>query len=445
MIGQPKRTDSSPYKEYKASNVDWTDSIPQHWNTQRLRNSLSSHTSGVWGADADGISDLPCLRVADFDRNQWRVRTDNPTTRAITQSERQGKVIRSGNLLLEKSGGGEKQPVGTVVLYDHELEATCSNFIEKLVVAESHDPRFLKYVHSTLYGLGVNRRSIKQTTGIQNIDLNSYLSEKFPFPPPKEQAAIVRFLDHADEQIRRYIASKERLIALLEEERQALVHQGVTRGLDPTVRLKPSGVEWLGEVPEHWSVQRLKTVCQMKSGEGITAMSIESEGEYPVYGGNGLRGYTSDFTHDGEHVLIGRQGALCGNVHVVEGRFWASEHAVVATPHPKCMVGWLGPVLEAMNLNQYSISAAQPGLAVERILNLWIVVPTQEEQSTVAEQIGEQATEIASTMAQARRQIDLMNEYRTRLIADVVTGQLDVREATAQLPGDVLGRTNPGS
>ena len=155
-----------------------------------------------------------------------------------------------------------------------------------------------------------------------------------PVPPLDEQAAIARYLDDADQRIRAYVSAKERLIALLEEERQAVIHQVVTRGLDPNVRLKPSGVEWLGDVPEHWAVRRLKTLCSMKSGDGITAEAIEPTGKYPVYGGNGLRGYTSKYTREGTFALIGRQGALCGNVHVAKGRFWASEHAVVATLHP---------------------------------------------------------------------------------------------------------------
>ena len=158
------------------------------------------------------------------------------------------------------------------MLYDHDLEATCSNFIEMLVVQGGYDPRYLKFAHLTLYALGVNKRSIKQTTGIQNIDLYSYLSESFLVPTLEEQSAIVLYLDHADEQIQRYIAAKERLIALLEEQRQALVHQAVTRGLDPNVRLKESGVEWLGNVPEHWGVRRLRYL-----GEAIIGLTYEPQ------------------------------------------------------------------------------------------------------------------------------------------------------------------------
>ena len=205
----------------------------------------------------------------------------------------------------------------------------------------------------------------------------------------------------------------------------------------PYPAYKPSGVEWLGEMPEHWEVRRLKTVCSMKSGDGITAMSIEPAGEYPVYGGNGLRGYTSSYTHDGNFALIGRQGALCGNVHIAQGRFWASEHAVVATVHSGHVLEWFGAILGVMHLNQYSIAAAQPGLSVERVLNLWLPVPPSEEQAVITTSIEQQTAGADIAIDRARRQIELLREFRTRLIADVVTGKLDVREAASRLPDEV--------
>ena len=260
-------------------------------------------------------------------------------------------------------------------------------------------------------------------------------------PSLPEQAAIVRYLDHADRRIRRYIRAKQKLIKLLEEQKQAIIHQTVTGQVDvrtgrPYPAYKPSGVEWLGDVPEHWEVRRLKTLCSMKSGEGITAMSIEPTGEYPVYGGNGLRGYTSNYTHDGNFVLIGRQGALCGNVHVARGRFWASEHAVVAALDRGHALEWFRAVLGVMNLNQYSIAAAQPGLAVERVLNLWLPVLDPQEQAVIAAHIEKQTAGSNVSIAFARRKIDLLREYHTCLIADVVTGKLDVREAVGRLPDE---------
>ena len=153
-------------------------------------------------------------------------------------------------------------------------------------------------------------------------------------------------------------------------------------GRHPT--MKDSGVEWLGDVPVHWGCRRLKTLCAMQSGEAITAESIEATGDYPVYGGNGVRGFSSEYTHDGTYAVIGRQGALCGNVHLAHGRFWASEHAVATRLHDGHVPEWFASVLKVMNLNQYSIAAAQPGLSVDRVLNLWAPVPPRREQMAIA-------------------------------------------------------------
>jgi type I restriction enzyme S subunit len=262
-----------------------------------------------------------------------------------------------------------------------------------------------------------------------------------PLPPLPEQTAIVRFLDWAERRIRRVIRARQRRIKLLEEYKQALIHRAVTGQIDvrtgkPYPAYRDSGVEWLGQVPEHWEVLRLKYVARLRSGESITSERIEETGDYPVYGGNGIRGFTSSFTHEGEFVLIGRQGALCGNINYANGRFWASEHAVVVHPLRKCLTHWLGELLRAMNLNQYSIAAAQPGLAVERIQNLAIPFPPIDEQEQIDQYIKNQVNAFDAAIAADRRAIELLEEFRTRLIADVVTGKLDVREAAATLPDE---------
>jgi len=271
---------------------------------------------------------------------------------------------------------------------------------------------------------------------IENVNGEKYANVPLPLPPLAEQAAIIWYLEYMDRRIRKYVRAKQKLIKLLEEQKQTIIHRAVTRGLDPNVHLMPSGVEWLGEVPEHWQVRRLKTLCSMRSGDGITAMSIDTAGDYPVYGGNGMRGYTSNYTHDGDFALIGRQGALCGNVHLAHGRFWASEHAVVASLRPGYVLDWFGAILMVMNLNQYSIAAAQPGLAVERVLNLLLPVPPAPEQVFIAKHIEHETSNITQAVNRANREISLLREYRTRLISDVVTGKLDVREAAARLPDE---------
>jgi type I restriction enzyme, S subunit len=141
----------------------------------------------------------------------------------------------------------------------------------------------------------------------------------------------------------------------------------------------------IGLIPEDWNVASLAEVCQMKSGDGITSAHIDQFSKYPCYGGNGLRGFTSRFTHDGRYALIGRQGALCGNVLGVEGKFFASEHAIVVTPSTRTEIRWLTYVLGQMQLNQYSESSAQPGLSVSKLLSLDLAFPPNKaEQEAVA-------------------------------------------------------------
>ncbi len=146
----------------------------------------------------------------------------------------------------------------------------------------------------------------------------------------------------------------------------------------------------VGMIPEDWGVARLAEICSMKSGEGITSPSIDQFSQYPCYGGNGLRGFTTRFTHDGSYALIGRQGALCGNVQGVEGRFFASEHAIVVTGLTRTDIRWLVFVLGQMRLNRYSESSAQPGLSVSKLLNLTLAVPpTKTEQEAIAEVLSD--------------------------------------------------------
>ena len=186
-------------------------------------------------------------------------------------------------------------------------------------------------------------------------------------------------------------------------------------------RYRNSGVEWLGPVPVHWQVKRLKNICKMQAGNGITAESIEPSGEYPVFGGNGLRGYTFQYTHEGDFILIGRQGALCGNVFIAKGRLWASEHAVVTTLDSPHVIGWFAAALTAMNLNQYSVSAAQPGLSVERVLTLLIPLPPLDEQHAIAKYLDRETEHIDKLVAKHRLLIERLAEYRTALITRTVT------------------------
>ena len=199
----------------------------------------------------------------------------------------------------------------------------------------------------------------------------------------------------------------------------------VLQTLEPYPEMKNSGVPALGNKPVHWQVLRVKNLCRMRSGDGITSESITPVGAYPVYGGNGQRGYTSEYTHDGTFVLIGRQGALCGNVHLARGRFWASEHAVVTTVRSGYLPEWLGAILAVMDLNQYSIAAAQPGLSVERVLDLRLPVPPVSEQAAIVRFLDHADRRIRRYIRAKQKLITLLEEQKQAIIHRAVTRGLD--------------------
>lgn len=176
----------------------------------------------------------------------------------------------------------------------------------------------------------------------------------------------------------------------------------------------------VGVIPEDWEVTNLAAVCSMRSGEGITSNSINPFSEYPCYGGNGLRGFTTRFTHDGRYALIGRQGALCGNVLGVEGKLFASEHAIVVTPSARTDIRWLTFVFGEMRLNRYSESSAQPGLSVSKLLGLALASPpTKEEQEAIAEALSD-----ADSLVESLEQLlEKKRHIKQGAMQDLLTGK----------------------
>lgn len=190
-----------------------------------------------------------------------------------------------------------------------------------------------------------------------------------------------------------------------------------------------------------WQRIKLKYLVSLQSGEAIDGKDIKDEGPYPVYGGNGLRGYTDRFTHEGHRILIGRQGALCGNINYAEGEFWATEHAIVATPRRDFNTIWLGEALRAMNLNQYSQSAAQPGIAVEVIENLDVAVPPRNQQDAIATSLTARLVLIDQLMRAKQALLEVLAEKRRALIAHAVTRGLDPAAPLGDSGIEWLGQT----
>ena len=222
----------NPNSPLKASGVEWLGEVPEHWGVARLKWSATGSVNGVWGDEPNGEDDVICVRVADFDRRGLRASIASPTMRAVPLSQREGRELTAGDLLIEKSGGGEQQLVGCVVLYDHSEPAVCSNFIARVSIAEDAEPRYWTYMHAAIYSGRLNYPAIKQTTGIQNLDAHDYFDTPTVFPPLGEQRHIADFLDEKTRRIEALCSTTELAIERLQEYRTALITAAVTGKID---------------------------------------------------------------------------------------------------------------------------------------------------------------------------------------------------------------------
>jgi len=190
--------------------------------------------------------------------------------------------------------------------------------------------------------------------------------------------------------------------------------------------MKDSGVAWIGEIPGDWNIVAVKFLCSMQSGKTLSSEQISEEGKYPVYGGNGLREYYSKANTFGDYLLVGRQGALCGNAHHVQGEFWATEHAVVTKCSALSDTRYMYYLLLGMNLNQYaSNTAAQPGLAVSQIINVKTCLAPIQEQKQIAVFLDKQCAQVDTLIANVQAQIEKLKAYKQSVITEVVTKGLD--------------------
>lgn len=211
-------------------------------------------------------------------------------------------------------------------------------------------------------------------------------------------------------------------------------------------KMKDSGIEWIGEIPEGWEVVPVKRLCTMQAGKNLTSEQIAPEGTYPVYGGNGIRGFFSDYNCDGQFLTVGRQGALCGNVHKINGKVWATEHAVITTPSSYTILDFLYYLLIGMDLNQYvSSTAAQPGLAVGTLLNLKTCYPCSTlEQTQISNYLNTKCSEIDVMLTKTRSSIEEYKKLKQAVITQAVTkgvrGKREMKDSGnpwfGQIPAD---------
>lgn len=219
----------NPDAKLRHSGIDWIGNIPEHWQKCRIKFIIDNHADGIWGDEEKGNEeDINCYRVADFDYDKMEIKNIIPTVRNISKEQLAGKLVNNGDLLLEKSGGGEISPVGRVVIANISEPAVCSNFIHFLHIKSTTTLKFLCYYFNFLYSNKVNLLFFNQTTGIQNLNIHDYLGQSIYLPPLYEQQEIVEYIESKIKPIDASIAKAKREIDLLKELKQSVITEAVT-------------------------------------------------------------------------------------------------------------------------------------------------------------------------------------------------------------------------
>lgn len=438
------------YPEYKASSIDWLGEIPSHWITLPLKAILSKSNSGIWGDEAkhDG-TDVVCFRVADFDYPHLRLKYDNLTYRNVPLHQLNGREVRYGDIVIEKSGGGELSPVGRAVISFFEGIATCSNFMHVISVGDKANNLFINYLLASIYSQGLSRLYFAQTTGIQNLNIKEYLSQAIALPPIEEQVQIAAYLDNVTGKIDELVKEKQAQLDDIRAYRTSLITESVTRGLNPDAPLKDSGIDWLGEIPAHWDLVKSSHLFD-NIGSGTTPTSCED-----CYYDNGAINWlqTGDL-NDGTikttskritqlavdsknmkfynpgSVVIAMYGATIAKLGLLNIKTTVNQACCVLTPSKNIISKYSFYYFCSAKNELISLASGggQPNISQATIANFKVLVPPLSEQQEIADFLDAKTAIIDELIESLSKQIEDLAEYKRAVITEAVTGKVDVRD-----------------
>ncbi|MFI1865804.1 hypothetical protein [Streptomyces jumonjinensis] len=439
----------------------WVEEAPESWTRGRIKNLLASASNGVWGDEPAGDeTDVYCVRAADFDRTRQRVSKARLPRRSVDRGALNQHRLRPGDLVLEKSGGGETQPVGMAVLFEGPEPAVCSNFCARLIPAATVDPRFLTYAMAAAYTQGLTQSAIKQTTGIQNLDTGAFFALPWAHPEMAEQRRIAQFLDAETDRI-------DTLSSLRKSQHKFLDERGyaaVSEVLVPGILSSPAGTwpwVWLPKMPPGRPLVRLGYVCRLQTG-------LTVDGKREVSGDVVTRPYLRVANVQAGRVdleklseitvptdIASRTTLRAGDVLMTEGgdldklgrgTVWRGEvsrclhqnHVFALRPEINSLdADYLALMTRTLHGRNYfeSTGVKTTNLAStnsNKILSFPIPLPSVTEQRNLAKRAQMALDNIATAGQLLDRQLKVLAERRQALITAAVTGQIDVSTASGR-------------
>lgn len=431
--------------------------LPDGWRKLPMRRCLLMRQNGSWGDEpvSDGDGEY-CLRAADFDYPRLAFKGEgNFVRRSYGPGAFESVRLKDGDILIEKSGGGEKTPVGRAILFDDSFTAGFSNFMERQRVnAQICVPEYYFYWWTAMYQQDVFTQYIKQTTGLQNLDTGTLLSQEYmPLPPLSEQVQIARAVKSNLLDIQNATDQLCAQISTLERCKSSLIHEAVTKGLDRDVPTRPSGIEWIGSIPKSWQVQQLRfAIKSMLDVDHFMPESVDDGLPYLMIGDLAGRASEIDFnrckqiSRDDFEYLSSKSRPIRGDLIVaryatigtcclvdVDAKFVVSYGCLTITPNPNylcsnflCYYFKSDCFLNELRLK--TNSNTQGNVGKEALRKARVILPPIQEQREIARYLDDRCSRIDRILDLKRQQVDVLRRRRQSLIYEYVTGKRRVNQ-----------------
>ncbi|HAD30379.1 MULTISPECIES: restriction endonuclease subunit S [unclassified Methylophaga] len=399
-----------PYTAYKESGVGWIEPIPKHWDIVRIKRFTTLNTART----SEARDNIPYIGLEDVESGSGKYA---PTESNSRQSDTSTVgVFSKGQVLYGKLRPYLRKAIIT------DFDGVCSTeflalqpdrVLPELLQNWLLSPHVTQQIESTCEGAKMPRADWE---GIGNILM--------PLPPVEEQIVIRDRTRAEASRIDTLISKKARFIELLKEKRQALITHAVTKGLNSDVKMKDSGVEWIGEIPEHWKIAQFRRLVSIKNGSDHK--DIEAEKGFPVYGSGGVFSYATNYIYDGESVLLGRKGTIDKPLYVNE-KFWTVDTMYWTQIMPNVNGKFCYYIAKTIPFDYYATNTARPSMTQTDLGSHLVAFPDRSEQSRIASALDFETTRIDELISKTQKSIDLLKERRSAFITAAVTGQIDLQ------------------
>ena len=403
--------------ERKEINNIWIGSIPKTWQDKKFKYVTKFLNGYAFKSDEYVPEGIPVIRIGDI-----KPEIDLVDTKRLSESYLEiakDFIIKKNDILIALTGA----TIGKSSVYDLYDIALLNQRVAVIRTLEIISNNYLKYlIDSVEFKSFINYEC--DGGAQENIGKEDIGNFVLPVPSLEEQTAIANYLDEKTAQIDKLIAGKQALIDLMKEERTAIINNAVTKGINPKARLKSTGIEWLGDIPEHWEIKKLKWFFKLSRGFDLSSNQF-IEGDYPVYGSNGVIGYHNEFNVTGPGITVGRSGSV-GEVNFIETNFWAHNTCLYVEKNYGSDWKFGFYFLKNMDLKALSSGSVVGTLNRNYIHDELIGFPPLPEQHIIVKYIEIHTSRIDTTISKIEKEIELMQEYRTALISEVVTGKIKV-------------------